>query len=232
MRIAIAAATIAAALVCAEVLVEDDFNDGNADGWLEMPTGATYEVVDGRYHFYQASTDTVYAGSVTGDQYGSMSVSDYSVLSEVEIATGLMGGLVSRFDIFTGSGYMLSLLTESGGVLAINRVDEGTPTVLGYTLTEVSLGQEYWVRFEVSGSLLGAKVWTGEVSDEPETWMLTVEDGTYADPGSAGLFGYDDSGSRATEMDVWFDDFLVEDELTLDLPASTWGGIKAGLIQE
>ena len=227
MRLAIAAAIAAATLICAEVLVEDDFNDGDADGWLEMPTGATYEVVEGRYHFYQASTDTVYAGSVTGDLYGSMSVADYSVLASVEIETGLMGGLVARFDMFTGNGYLLSLLTEGGGVVSINRLDQGSATILGYALTEVSLEQEYWVRFEAADSLLGAKVWTGDVSDEPEAWNLTVADETFSEPGSAGLFGLDTPGAKAVEMDVWFDDFLVDDVLTLDLPASTWGGIKA-----
>lgn len=228
MRTAAALVLAAAAAVCAEVLVEDDFDDGNADGWLEIPTGATYEVVDGRYHFYQASTDTVYAGSVTGDLYGAMSVPDYSVRAEVEIAAGLMGGVVSRFDMFSASGYMLGLLTEGGGVLAINRIDEGVPTVLAYTMTEVTHGQEYWVRFEVSDSLLGAKIWTGDVSEEPQTWNLTVTDGSYSDPGSAGLFALDTPDRTAVEMDVWFDDFLVEDDLTLDLPAETWGGIKAG----
>jgi len=228
MRLAIAAAITVVALIYAEVLVEDDFNDGTADGWLEMPTGATYEVVDGRYHFYQASTDSVYAGSVTGDLYGSMSVADYSIRAEVEIDAGLLGGVVSRFDMFTASGYMLSLLTDGGGVIAINRIDQGEAIAIAYTLTEIAYGQKYWVRFEAADSLLGAKVWTGEAADEPETWNLTVVDETYGEPGSAGLFGLDIPGARAVEMDVWFDDFLVEDVLTLDLPASTWGGIKAG----
>jgi len=229
MRLTVAAALAAATLICAEVLVEDDFDDGTADGWLEMPTGATYEVVDGRYHFYQASTDTVYAGSVTGDLYGSMSVADYSIRAEVEIAAGLMGGVVSRFDMFAASGYMLSLLTEGGGVVAINRIDQGAPTALAYTLTDIAYGQKYWVRFEAADSLLGTKVWTGEAADEPQAWNLTVVDETYGEPGSAGLFGLDTPDAKAVEMDVWFDDFLVEDVLTLDLPASTWGGIKAGL---
>ena len=230
MKIALAAALAAAALIHAEVLVEDDFDDGTADGWVEMPTGATYEVVEGSYHFYQASTDTVYAGSVTGDEYGSMSVSDYSVLTSMRIDAGNMGGVLARFDVFSADGYLVSLLTESGGVMAINRVDDGVPTLLAYTLTTVTHGEEYWVRFETSGDLLGAKVWTGEVSDEPQTWNLTVTDDTYGDPGSAGLFALDDPDAKAVEMDVWFDDFLVEDELTLDMTADSWGGIKAGAL--
>jgi hypothetical protein len=230
MRIALAAALAAAALINAEVLVDDNFDDGTADGWVEMPTGATYEVVDGRYHFYQASTDTVYAGSVTGDQYGSMSVSDYSVRTSMQIDAGNMGGVLARFDPFAADGYLVSLLTESGGVMAINRVDDGVPTLLAYTLTTITHGEEYWVRFEVSSDMLGAKIWTGTVSDEPPAWNLTVTDGTYGDAGSAGLFGLDDPDSRAVEMDVWFDDFLVEDDITLDMPADSWGGIKAGAL--
>ena len=227
----LAAVLLALAIpICAEVLLEDDFDDGDADGWLELPTGATYQVTDGRYNFLQTSSDTVYAGSVTGDLYGAMSVPDYSVLAKVEIEAGIMAGLLSRFDFFSASGYLVSLLTESGGILAINRLDQGVPEILGYTVVQIVPEQEYWVRMEVAEGQIGAKIWTGGVSQEPANWNLTVMDATYSDAGSVGLFSMDVPEGGVADMNAWFDDFSVEDETSLDFIGSTWGGIKTDMM--
>jgi len=209
-----------------DVLIYDDFEDGTADGWLEMP-GASYEVSGGRYHFSHSAADTVIAGSLTGDIFGSMSAASYSIRTEIEIDYGDITGVLGRFDLFGMDGYVVTLITEMGGLLAISRMDNGQIQILAYTLISIVPGQEYWVRFELNEHLLGAKVWTGDVSDEPGYWQLTVSDSTYPDPGSVGLIALDESTGGTAQFSVWFDEFLVEDDLSLDLGAHTWSSIKA-----
>lgn len=227
MRVLLPPLLALVALAPAEELVYDDFEDGVADGWLEMPSGAEYEVVNGRYHFIHSDADSAGASSLTSDMAGSMSVASYSIRAEMEIEYGDLTGVAARYDYSDDSGYTLSLLPESGGVMAISRFDQGVMELLAYVVTPITCGQEYWVRFELSGDLLGAKVWTGDPANEPANWMVTVYDSTYGDPGYAGLIAWDEEVGGTAELSTWYDEFLVEDDLTLNFPASTWGSIKS-----
>ncbi|MBD3276658.1 MAG: hypothetical protein GF388_00005, partial [Candidatus Aegiribacteria sp.] len=145
MRICVLSITILFSAAFSDVLIYDDFQDGVADGWLEMP-GAEYQVESGRYHFQHSSQDTVMAASLTGDIFGSMSVSSYSVRTEIEIETGQLAGAIGRFDLIEVDGYALTLLTDVGGIMALSRIDEGSIEVLSYTFTPISTQQPYWVR--------------------------------------------------------------------------------------
>lgn len=226
MKLCVLLLTIALSMAYSDVLIYDDFEDGMADGWLEMP-GANYQVESGRYHFQHSSQDTVMAASLTGDVFGSMSVPSYSIRTEIEIEEGQLAGTLARFDLMEIDGYALTLLTDAGGIMALSRIDGGTIELLSYTFTPISTQKPYWVRFEINGSLMGGKIWTGSTSQEPAYWNLTALDSTYMDPGSVGLIAYDESRGTDAALEAWFDEFMVEDELTLDLPSTTWGSIKA-----
>ena len=78
------------------VLLSDDFNDGNADGWLEAFSGASYTV---EVHTHTAP-DTVWGASLNSDLTGAMSVSDYSCRANVVLNEGTMVGIIGRADAF------------------------------------------------------------------------------------------------------------------------------------
>ena len=226
----LAPAVLVLALPCpspAEVLFSDDFDDGAADGWFELPTGATYEVTDGWYHFLMDAPDDAVAGSSSGDQSGSMSVPDYSLRAALIIDAGL-GGLATRFTGISWQGYIVALEPEMD-MAAIIRCDGFSvePTALAILPITIELGQVYWVRFEVSGDLLGAKIWQGTVEDEPSEWMLLAQDGTYSSPGSIGLGALDSAEGGTASLDCSFDEVAVTDELSLELDPVTWAEIKA-----
>lgn len=227
MRKAFVFVVVFSIIALSDILIYDDFDDGIADGWLEVPMGATYEVVGGRYHFVHTAPDTAVAASLTGDQFGSMTVSSYSIRTKIEIESGDITGIAARFSIFTNSGYAATLLTESGGTLAIVRMDQGELEVLAYSLTSIVPDQEYWVRFELNGSDLGVKIWTGSVSLEPDYWLITVVDTTYQNPGSVGLISIDEFSGGTASLSAWFDEFQVDDNLSLSLNSDTWGAIKS-----
>ncbi len=60
------------------ILFTDDFSDGMADGWLELDTGAEYEVVDECYCI-SAGENVDYGSSFNADQPEGMSIANYSV---------------------------------------------------------------------------------------------------------------------------------------------------------
>ena len=214
-------------IAASDILIYDDFEDGISDGWLEIPTGAAYEIEGGRYHFSHTAPDTAMAASLTGDLFGLMTVPSYSIRTQVEIESGDVTGITARYDIFNNNGYAVTLLTEVGGMLVISRMDQGELQILSFTFTSIVPDQEYWVRFELNGSDIGAKIWTGSTSAEPETWLLTVVDATYPNPGSVGLLSIDENSGGTAILSAWFDEFQVDDDLTLSLSPNTWAAIKS-----
>ena len=227
MKQAIVFVLILSVIAASDTLIYDDFDDGIADGWVEIPTGAAYEIEGGRYHFSHTAPDTAMAASLTGDLFGLMTVPSYSIRTKVEIESGDITGITARYDIFNNNGYAVTLLTEYGGMLVISRMDQGELAILNFTFTPIVQGLEYWVRFELNGSDLGAKIWTGSASVEPSSWLLTVVDTAYQIPGSVGLLSIDENTGGTATLSAWFDEFMVEDDLSLSLNPNTWAAIKS-----
>ena len=227
MKILIISLTVITAATFSDVLISDDFNDGNADGWLELPTGASYTVNAGRYCFSQTASDTAYAVSMNSDLPGSMSVSDYTCRANAILNEGSMIGIVGRFNVILTNGYGLFIeISDPNSYLILVRIDGvGQGELLALVPCHFSYGQEYWLRLEMNGHLIGGKYWIGTSGDEPDIWNLTATDNIHQEPGIFALFGYD-SGDIAT-MDVSFDDVEITDETTLDLQSSSWAFLKA-----
>jgi len=226
MRFVIMAAVLAAGTCPAEVLFSDDFEDGVADGWTELPTGASYYVSEGWYVLEFAAADEVTAGTYSGDTGSGMSVADYSILLEVTPRAGT-GGPWARLGTGSMTGYTLLLDPESDLVAILKCNAAGDPEVLSATTEDLHYNQPYWVRFEVCGDLLGGKVWTGPSSLEPSTWLLMANDVAYADAGWVCLFSHDSDPGGEASLDFMFDNVEVSDDLTLELSAGTWASIKA-----
>lgn len=227
MKISIICLSVITAAAFSDVLISDDFNDGNADGWLELPTGASYTVNAGRYCFSQVALDSAYAISMNSDLFGSMSVSDYTCRTNVILNEGSMIGIVGRFNLILTQGYGIFIeISDPLSYLILVRIDGiGYGETLAILQCDFSYGKEYWLRLEMNGHLIGGKCWTGTLGDEPDIWNFTATDSLYQEPGVFALFGYD-SGDVAI-MDVSFDDVEITDETILDLNSSSWAFLKA-----
>lgn len=229
MRIATISIILITALSFSTVLVSDDFSDGNADGWFELPSGASYSVESGRYCFTHTAPDTAWAGSLNSDLSGVMSVSDYSCRVNAILNEGEMIGIIGRGNVALAQGYglFMQFLGSDSYLILVKIEGIGQGQLLDMIQGSFSQGQEYWLRLEMSGDLIGAKYWTGNVGDEPGSWNLTATDNSYQDPGVFVLFGYDSNSSGSATAVVSFDDIEITDETTLVIQNNSWASIKA-----
>jgi len=209
------------------VLFEDDFNDGNADGWFEYASGASYEVNDSlRYEIsYLAGLDT-FGFSYRGDNGMTMSEENYSVLVEsIGHSPTTHWGVTLRYVEATGTAYAL-YVGQYWDTYYIGRYDSFLSfTVLG-TVEPYPGGfnhlTPYWIRFECDGDILRGKIWEGLASAEPVDWMIVRVDDTYQNNGCVGL----DACNEITDnLCTEFDNVVVTGSVSLD--NTTWGAIKS-----
>lgn len=207
------------------VYFQDDFNDGNADGWFEQVTGAYYEVVDYKYQFTADSGSFTRALSFNSDNTGGMSVADYSILSEMcaHSPTHAMGSAV-RANYSQETGYVAYLRVYQNEVV-IYRMDSSGNEELAQEPITLDYDQFYWVRFTCIDSLFRLKIWTGVPADEPEDWLISVEDGTYTDPGYFCIGSWNLSSNSG--LDAEFDNVTVSEPVPLALTQLTWAMIKS-----
>ena len=215
---------ICTAIIYGSVLFSDDFEDGNADGWTELSTG-TYFVSGGWYHMVNSQLEDCTAGSWNGDQSGSMSVADYSLLIEIYPRDGQSGPMV-RYDTTTSSGYWLVIDPSQDLAGLVYTSGSSGPTVLTTTSISLSYLDYYWMRIEVFGNMIGGKVWQGTPADEPASWLLTASDGILTDPGSICLYAHDGEPGGTATVHNDYDNVEVTDDLTLPLQGTSWGYIK------
>ena len=94
------------------VLFEDNFDDGNADGWTISPLGnaAGWGVSGGAYTYDGGGISNSYAGEV--------SWSDYTLSVKVRLSTlsNFPGGIRGRVNPATGAGYAVWLYPASGEI--------------------------------------------------------------------------------------------------------------------
>ncbi|MCD4706746.1 MAG: hypothetical protein K8S62_03310 [Candidatus Sabulitectum sp.] len=223
MRISLILFIIFAGLAFSEILFSDDFNDGIADGWSEL-AGAEFAVIDGEYCCWGDASSI--GLSSAGDVAGIMSVPDYSFRAKVEMEAGLMIGQFVRFSYYAEYMYCLCIGEEAGGI-ALVKADQNNQYVLDSYSMAFEYNQPYWMRFEIQDDILGGKVWTGTIEDEPSEWMVLATDNSVSAPGSIALFCLAPEGDEKISMFVTFDDVQVTDNLTLALHAVTWASIKS-----
>ena len=220
--------------VCgADILFEDNFDDGNADGWTEYsnyPDSAYYYVQDGWYHF-EIEENAAYIASYNGDDSGTnpntMSIPDYTIYCKTR-AYSLTGhiGILGRFasPLSDETGYAVWLRYSSDTVVMWRHDGSGVWVELGEEFCTLEYNEEYWVRFDLWGGLLRTKVWQGSLSNEPAYYLISTYETTYTNPGSIGMgaqsWGYIQSHAA-------FDSVIVSDPL-VSLDQTTWGLIKSG----
>jgi hypothetical protein len=94
-----------------------------------------------------------------------------------------------------GQDYFKVVLRQTGGNNAASQI--------GPTKAKTLSTYWYWVRFQVQGNAIKARVWSGQPSDEPGTWDIEVTDSAHA--GVYGTVGLGSYNGNAT----WVDYFSV-----------------------
>lgn len=209
-------------LTLLSVFFQDDFNDGNDDGWYTVGP-SVFAVEDGRYHFSGGGAIND-ATSYRGDLGEVMSVTDYSMIADVEIDVGTFGGMMVRYRE-NGAYNLLLVLSLPGQSLNLYRWYFSSIELIDSHPMTVSPDTPLRVRFQCSGNQFAGRAWTmGEA--EPEEWFVTAAD-TLSEPGSAALFSagvY--KGDSRVYMSCYFDNALVEDPEPWSLRSNTWGILK------
>ncbi len=133
----------------AATLFNDNFDDGNADGWTTQ--NGTWSVVQdgGSYVYYQSSTDEGRASA------GSQTWTDYSVTANVKVDNwnGSNRTYVAGRYKDGNNFYAASLYNSSGGTLEIRKKVSGSTTTLA-TKTNFGLASGTWytVKLEIIGT--------------------------------------------------------------------------------
>lgn len=209
------------------ILFEDDFNDGNADGWTELEPEGTYIVNDSlRYELSYPGTGNVDPVVVRGDSANYyMTTTDYSVLVEViaHDPTDYSGVAVRVMGFFTG--YVAWIRYEYDDICIFRHDAPESYVILAYSSCgPLEYGEAYWVRFECEGSVLRAKLWQGTVGDEPASWLLSAVDNTYLNNGCMAMISSHDNGGSC---DSEFDNVVVTAVEPGALNQETWAAVKS-----
>jgi len=204
-----------------EILFTDDFSDGDDDGWTRSG-GAGYHVIQGKYFIHSQSTRGQ-GRSINGDIYGAMSTGDYSILCSIEVECGTEAGVSARFCGADQWHYRLVFKPYTGTVLLERKKDTGPTVVMDDYLVSPGYHNSYWVRLQVEGSLVRARVWTGTVENEPSEWHLEAIDSSQQNPGSFYLFA---GGYGKVSWSSIFDDVVVSTPLEQALVQTTWASLK------
>ena len=219
-------------VVNAEVLFEDDFNDGDAVGWLEWTSGyaanAQYNVISEEYVLSNSGTGWIPAASHNGDQSGMMSTPDYSIVAQVTPVNCFRAGILARGYIPSFTGYLLVII-PSTNTFGISRLTSSGPVSITSLTMPLYYNQTYWVRFQVEGTIISGKIWQGDVADEPAGWQLTCSNSQYTTAGRMGFFCCNFETDEKALLNVRYDNVSISSPTT-DLNSSTWASIKISSI--
>lgn len=208
----------------ASILFQDNFNDGNADGWTEV-TSSDYTVENSQYHFSGGGAIND-ATAYRGDLGGTMSTADYSLCTEVSIDVGTFGGCMVRYREDGPYNLLLVLGLPQQSLNLYRWHWDSIELLASYPMTVIE-DDWYTVKFQCYESTFTGMAWeTG--SAEPDDWMVWAQD-TLSTPGAAALFcaGVFKANSRIS-MSCWFDNVVVESPEPWALQPFTWAEIKAG----
>jgi len=206
------------------VLFEDDFSDGDDNGWTHVGS-AEFAVISQEYLIYSQG-NRGQGTSLNGDAEGIMSTADYSVLCAVTMEAGLTAGVCARYTGEDGWYYRLVLKPYSENLVLERRNDTGPSIGLDEYQYGILLDTRYFVRLQVEGDLIRGRIWAGSLSDEPDDWHVTAQDGIQAEPGSFGLFGAG-YGKQLVSWSMIFDDVEVSTPVPDSFHPCTWASIKS-----
>lgn len=219
-------------MVNADVLFEDDFSDGNADGWLQWTSGyganAQYNVVEEEYVLSNSGTGWLPAAAHNGDQNGTMSTADYSIVAQITPVNCFRAGILARGYVPSFTGY-LCIIIPSQNIFGISRLTSSGPQSIATINMPLYHNQTYWVRFQVEGTSLSGRIWQGTLENEPTDWQLSCSNSQYTTPGRIGAFCCNFGTDEKALLNVRFDNITVS-AITTNLDSTTWASIKSSSI--
>ena len=218
-------ASLSVLLCISSILFEDDFNDGNADGWFTVGA-ADYIVVDNKYHF-MSGTEANIATSYRGETGETMSTADYCLAADIEPELGIYHGLTVRYSEGAQLNLML-VLAPGEQSLQILRVTPQSIIPLAEYEMPIQTENTYRLKFQCNETTFSGKAWAIE-EPEPEDWCVSFDYPPITDNGSAGLFTFAVLVNRPSTviMSSYFDNVVVEEPYPYSLSQSTWALIKA-----
>ena len=229
MKVLIASLIIfSTSLVNADILLEDDFSDGNADGWSAWTSGyganAQYNVIDHEYVLSNSGSGWIPAAAHNGDQGGMMSTPDYSIVAQITPVSCFRAGVLARGYIPSFTGYLLVII-PSQNTFGISKLTSAGPEMITSLTMPLSFNETYWVRFEVEGTSISGKIWQGAVEDEPSNWQLNCTNSLYSGPGRMGAFCCNFGTDEKALLTVKYDNISVFGTGS-SLDQISWGSIK------
>lgn len=199
-----AAAFGAGQLAFAGTSFNDNFEDGNSNGWSK--SGGTWSVVtDGSRALRQSKAGTDNARIFAGDN-GSVNYTAQARVKPLSLGSGGYVGLLARAKSST-TFYRLALLP--GNRVELQVIGSGAVTVLGSASRSVSVGTWYTLSLKVNGSAI-----TGAVDGAP---IATATDSRLA----GGRIGLQTSRSTASFDDVTVDDGVAGNPGPTTAPPTT-----------
>lgn len=129
-------------------LQQDDFQDGDANGWATTPGSLFAVASNGSARFYRQSSvagnsTALWQGTVTNDQ-----AIQADITPRAFDGTDRWFGLVTRYSDINNYYYVTA---RSGGGIQLKRILAGAFTTLGSAALPVSIGTTYRIRLEAVG---------------------------------------------------------------------------------
>jgi hypothetical protein len=219
------AVSVTLLVLTASVFFQDNFNDGNADGWYTVGP-SNFLVQNGWYNFNGGGAVND-ATSYRGDSGEQMSTADYSMCTDVIIDVGVFGGMMVRYTE-DGLYNMMLVLSVPHQALRLYRWHWSSIELIDSYDFSVQAGTAYSVRFQCSGNIFAGRAWLPGES-EPEEWFVSATD-TLTRNGSAALFSAGTS-KQVTDvyMSCFFDNVTVETPEPWALTQTTWAQVKSSV---
>jgi hypothetical protein len=203
------------------MLFFDDFSSGGDEGWQRFGS-AGFQVINQEYYIH-AGGDRGAGASFNGDDAGTMSTPDYSVMCRLLIEAGTEAGVLCRFTGEDDWCYALSVRPQNGLLVLQRRRLNGIRLTLDEASVPVEYGFTHWIRLQVEGDLIRGRIWTGSPEDEPGIWHVSATDGVQIYPGAFGLFA---AGYGKVPWSTSFDDVAVSEPLGEGFSTVTWASVK------
>jgi len=219
------AVSVTLLVLTASVFFQDNFNDGNADGWYTVGP-SNFQVQSGWYNFNGGGAVND-ATSYRGDSGEQMSTADYSMRTDVIVDVGIFGGMMVRYSE-DGLYNLMLVLSVPHQALRLYRWHWSSIELIDTYGFSVKRGTAYSVRFQCSGNTFAGRAWLpGE--PEPEEWFVSTTD-TLTRSGSAALFSAGTS-KQVTDvyMSCFFDNVTVETPEPWALTQATWAQVKSSV---
>lgn len=188
--------------VAATVVWSDDFNDGNYDDWTIEESA--WVIVDGALDHDSSFYNT---GEIWHDSTQVVGTWSFDILHEGYIAWDRYIRILVNFMINESSGYGIRI-SETG--VYFQRIDDGTPTPLQFTIVENLEGT--WTSYHITRDVSGTfNVYLNTTSDVAEP-NLTVTDTTYS---LSDRFVIREESNFLSNQGFSIDNIIVDDEITV-----------------